>query len=183
MRSRQSYIGMRFGKLTAISEAEPKLRKDRPAPIRRMECRCDCGQFTIAAVPDLKSGNTQSCGCHKIEAIIKSNTTHGHSISISRGGKASLEYNTWRAMIDRCENPRHISYPLYGGRGITVCQRWRSSFKDFLSDMGEKPSKLHSIERERNDGNYEPGNCRWATAKEQFANKRISPEFLAHMGR
>lgn len=176
-------IGVRFGKLTVISEADPKIRKDRGTTIRRMLCYCDCGEKKTVSVPDLRSGNTLSCGCYKIEATKKSNTTHGRSISVSRNGKATTEYHSWRGMIDRCENRRHISYPLYGARGIKVCDRWPNSFEAFLSDMGEKPSKNHSIDRINGDGDYAPSNCRWATGKEQFANQKVSPEFLAHIRR
>lgn len=183
MTPRVNYIGQRFGRLEAIADANPKIRKDRGTQIRRMLCHCDCGAEAIVTVPDLKSGNTVSCGCYKIEATKKSNTTHGRSISVSRGGKATPEYHSWRGMIDRCENERHISYPLYGARGIKVCDRWRNSFEAFLADMGEKPSKTHSIDREKSDGDYTPENCRWATKKEQFANSRVSPEFIAHMRR
>ncbi len=83
------------------------------------------------------------------------------------------EYNNWKAMITRCYNPNADSYPKYGGSGITVCERWRGSFENFFNDMGEKPSPRHSIDRYPNQsGNYEPGNCRWATPLEQSANRR-----------
>ena len=173
--------GQRFGRLVALRETSPKIRKDRGTTIRRYSCQCDCGNSIDVTVPDLRSGNTVSCGCWKIEATKRSNTTHGKSISVSRSGKATTEYHSWRGMIDRCTNERHISYKFYGARGIKVCDRWRSSFEDFLSDMGEKPSKLHSIDRINGDGDYSPDNCRWATGKQQFANQRVSAEFLRHM--
>ena len=91
---------------------------------------------------------------------------HGHAFA----GRRSSEYRTWYAMKQRCTNPNVEHYDRYGGRGITVCERWANSFCNFLADMGLKPSRRHSIDRVNNDGNYEPGNCRWATQKEQANN-------------
>lgn len=89
----------------------------------------------------------------------------------TRGGRISPEYRIWRGIKTRCLNPSDHSYPGYGGRGITICDRWRDSFEDFLADVGRRPSPKHSIDRINNDGSYEPGNVRWATPTEQQLNK------------
>lgn len=97
-------------------------------------------------------------------------TRHG----VTSGGRSNgtPEYAVWKVLKQRCLNPRNAKYPLYGARGITVCDRWRDSFAAFIADMGPRPGKGYSVERKENDGNYEPGNCEWATAKEQAANRR-----------
>lgn len=96
-------------------------------------------------------------------------SVHGHSMA--RKGRGTPTYVSWRSMIARCYNPKHVYYARYGGRGIVVCERWRKSFPNFLADMGEVPEKLQ-IERIDSDKNYEPGNCKWATVKEQALNRR-----------
>lgn len=98
------------------------------------------------------------------------------------GLRSTLEYHIWNSMKDRCFNSKSKSYPRYGGRGITVCERWRDSFTTFYADMGAKPGPGYSIERKDNDGDYEPNNCYWATPKEQNANKSTNVK-VEHNGR
>lgn len=130
-------------------------------------CKCECGKIIKANGSNLIKGNTLSCGCLKLEKIKEATTTHGHS----KNGHTSPEYNTWANMFSRTQNPKNTSFMDYGGRGITLCERWLK-FENFLADMGEKPGKNYSIDRIENDLGYYKENCRWATPQEQADNKR-----------
>lgn len=159
--------GQRFGRLVVAARAASD--KDGRA---MWLCNCDCGRTSAARGKDLRSGNTMSCGCYEREVrdamALVANLRHGHS-----GGRdvaPSPTYQSWRAMKKRCLNLNHTSWPDYGGRGITICDRWLD-FEGFLADMGERPAGT-SIDRIDNDGNYEPSNCRWATGSEQRLNQR-----------
>lgn len=160
MANRPNLIGQTFGRLMVIAEGPKRGAR------RSWACRCVCGNEAAATTSDLRYGDVASCGC-LLKGATAANRKHGHS---HRSG-TSLTYNSWRAMIDRCSNSSHAGFENYGGRGITVCGRWQT-FENFLADMGERPSSKHSIDRIDPDGNYEPDNCRWATAKEQRRNRR-----------
>jgi hypothetical protein len=138
------------------------------------ECHCDCGNSVIVLGDSLCSGRTKSCGCSRVENAAKgskASITHGHT----RNGKRSPEYYTWSGMTQRCTNPHRWNFKDYGGRGIQVCRRWCTAFATFFADMGPKPTPKHRYSLDRwpnNDGNYEPGNCRWATRSQQSSNQR-----------
>lgn len=153
--------GLRFGRLIVVR------REPRPGKPPCWICRCDCGTETIVFGGNLARGNTTSCGCAHAD-IMRSRITHGQT----SGGEISPENKAWQGMRARCENPNITHYADYGGRGITVCERWQK-FENFFADMGLRPSPKHTLDRyPNNNGNYEPGNCRWATMLEQQRNRR-----------
>lgn len=160
-------IGQRFGRLKILGIHEQRSDSGNWSFV----CVCDCGEITIARCGSILGGDTKSCGCLASEAAARINATHGLS--------GTPTFKIWKAMIERCCYRKGRSYKNYGGRGITVCDRWRSSFANFYADMGPRPEgkmkngrALYSIDRIFNDGNYEPGNVRWATPTEQNRNQR-----------
>jgi hypothetical protein len=153
--------GRTFGRLVVTGRA------GRSATGRTLwKCRCECGESVDLRSCNLLSGNTASCGCLHREVVGRLHRTHGKC--------QTDEHEIWKGMLARCLNPNHSSYPNYGGRGITVCGSWRMSFTAFLADVGSRPSPEHSLDRIDNDGNYKPGNVRWATRAEQSENRRVS---------
>jgi len=134
---------------------------------RIWKCRCDCGKERLVSTRDLRKGRSRSCGCFAIEVrSINGNARRTHGL------KSTPEYRAWCDMISRCENEARSAWPDYGGRGISVCERWRKSFEMFLSDVGRRPTPQHSLDRKNNDGGYSSDNVRWATRIEQANNKR-----------
>jgi hypothetical protein len=156
--------GTRFGRLTAVEYAGYR------AGGGVWACVCDCGAKLECYSANLRRGKSQSCGCFRTEVSTARMLRHGHA----RRGLVTSEHRIWRGMIERCTNPNSKSHKYYGGRGIRICERW-GSFEHFIADMGLRPSPAHSIDRIDVNGNYEPANCRWATAFQQARNKRKKP--------
>lgn len=159
--------GVRVGRLVVSRY----LRKDdRGKPV--WHCSCDCGSADVEASHAGLIGRWKtSCGCRRAEtkeAWKTVNYRHG----AKSGGRIASEYPVWQSMKDRCLNPNNQDFAYYGGRGITVCDRWRQSFEAFLEDVGPRPSKRHWIDRLDTNGNYDPGNCAWRTIQEQQRNRR-----------
>lgn len=153
--------GRRFGRLMVQARAND------PGRHTMWHCLCDCGAARIIRASHLTGHLIQSCGCLSADRARMRNSTHG----ATKGYKPTPTYVAWKCMHKRCSNPSPREFPNYKGRGISVCQRW-SDYENFVADMGEKPPGL-TLERVDNDGNYGPGNCVWATPKEQSRNRRV----------
>ncbi len=164
-------IGERFGRLLVLERSGTSKWGD-----IIFRCRCDCGNETRSWGSTLRDGTAKSCGCLNREKIAHSVTRHGNSTRKQR----TPEYNSWAAMMARCRNPRCPEFHYYGGRGITVCERW-NDFKTFLSDMGQRPTKT-TLDRIKVNLNYEPSNCRWAN-KETQSNNRRTNILIEYLGR
>lgn len=162
-------IGNRFGKLIVLEYA------GKSGKYHRWLCQCDCGKQTTARDSTLKNGTTRSCGCSM------RNTIHGWSM---KNGKRPSEYGSWQGIVSRCTSKKDKAFGHYGGRGIKVCDRWRygddkkSGFECFLEDVGPKPPGKYSIDRMDVNGDYRPGNVRWATQREQIHNRRNTVSIL-----
>jgi hypothetical protein len=152
-------LGKRYGRLVVIGRGQTRVN-NKPT----WECLCDCGNRKDIRGTQLQRGTTVTCGCREGRARVDPPgwpRREDHAL-----------YTTWRGMRERCQYLKHVAYDRYGGRGIRVCERWDGDFRAFVEDMGPKPTAQHSIDRIDPDGNYEPSNCRWATASEQNSNKR-----------
>ena len=164
--------GQRFSMLTAI-EPSHQIAYPNTRPHWVWRFLCDCGRETFARAGDVQAGDKQSCGCAsgamKGEGGRKK-ATHGHTRELDGKRARTRTYRIWCAMKTRCTNPNVWNYKYYGGRGIRVCEAWMTSYQQFLADMGECPDGL-SIDRIDNDGDYAPGNCRWADQSTQRKNR------------
>ncbi len=153
--------GLRSGRLKVISYAGRNIRWQ-----SLWNCICECGHQIIALGYNLSNGNTQSCGCWN-DAVRASHRSHGQT----RHGRQTGEYRSWLGAKRRCFNPKAHNFKYYGGRGITMCDRWKNSFEAFFKDMGPRPPGT-SIDRIDTNGHYEPGNAKWSTPTEQARNRR-----------
>jgi hypothetical protein len=153
--------GRKFGRLTVLALHPERYRYGKQT-VPRWLCRCDCGAETVVRGYHLRSGNTASCGCARIEKLKRIKTTHGLA--------KSRAYQAWHNMKSRCLNPNYNSYSYYGGRGISFDERWRE-FDAFYADVGDPPDGL-SLDRPDNDGNYGPTNWRWTDRSTQNRNRR-----------
>lgn len=147
--------GNRYGNLSVISLSD---RKDFRHE-RYWNCKCDCGSLIVVKGCHLRNGNTKGCGCLR-------------GVKIKHGGANSSEYRIWIAIKSRCLNKNNTAYHHYGGRGIKICSEWQNNFDTFIRHVGKRPTSKHSLDRKDNDGDYEPGNVKWATQYEQSRNKR-----------
>lgn len=168
----------RFGSLIVARLNFDFVSDSRGYGIKRHLCLCECGRRVAVRASHLKSGNTTSYGCQSSRATMFIRAKkHGHTA----GGRFTQEYRAWAKMIARCYDLNDEAYADYGGRGITVDPDWRESFEMFFAHIGPKPSPELSIDRINNNGNYEPGNVRWATMTQQQRNRR-SNRLLTYRG-
>lgn len=185
LRIQKDFVPTKYGMLYTIGPAFT-VRSSYPSArgteynrrITWQVCQCDCGDIGIYMLGHIRCGHTTSCGCAQKEAVSRKQRKHGNA--------GTAEYDSWYLMIRRCYRNDTKTYSRYAGRGITVCARWREpngqGLLNFIADMGRKPSPKHTIDRYPDpDGNYEPGNCRWATPEEQ-ANNRKNTVLLTYRG-
>ena len=169
MQPKIDLTGQRFTRWTVISK-----NLERSVYEAYWNCICDCGNIGIIRGSSLRQKQSQSCGCLSSDVTTKRITKHNMYYT--------RIYSIYTSMKQRCLNKNHEAYNQYGGRGIKICDRWLQSFENFYADMGDLPTNKHQIDRINNDGNYEPGNCRWATVAENSRNKKTT-RFLTFGGK
>lgn len=158
MHRRPDLVGNRYGRLLVLSVDKDNQKRD-----SRWICECSCGTKLSVLAMSLKRGSTKSCGCLRDELAAVRAQTHGQT--------RSPEYYSWQSMRQRCNKPNHVAYSSYGGRGISVCERWQNSFENFIADLGPRPAGF-TLDRINNNDGYTPENTRWATGATQNRNRR-----------
>lgn len=159
------FAGERYGRLTLVARVGNVVRYGKQVVMWKM--KCDCGNEVVRKLSDATCGTTKSCGC-----LLRETRSLSGKANITHGLSGTAEYGIWGEIKKRCYTSRHKFFSRYGGRGIGMCQQWRESFHEFYKYVGARPSPLHEIDRyPNNDGNYEPGNVRWAMKKEQCRNR------------
>lgn len=164
-------MGARYGKLVVVAPAVPRLFPSQPHPHKVWKVRCDCGTEQNVLQSNLHSGRSRSCGCEVSPGCVRWHRKSG------RDGFTMLhraEWCIWYRMLERCYNEKHRGYKNYGARGISVCSKWRKSFRSFFEYIGARPSAAYSLDRINVNKSYEPGNVRWATRKQQARNTRTN---------
>ena len=168
-------VGMRFGRLEVIGVSHRLETR-----VYVWACVCDCGALSLVRGQNLRAGTTTSCGCYRNEEVSKrfaGNTScfkHGEITRVDGKRITTPEYRTWQSLKNRCLNPNTPDYKYYGGRGIKVDCYWVASFECFLADMGRRPTPAHTLDRENGDGDYNAGNCKWATRLEPARNRKYA---------
>lgn len=160
-------IGNKFGKLLVTQYAGIKQTQ------KSYLCKCDCGNEVIVLSNNLKKGNSKSCGCSRKESCRKRMS----KLNFKHGETNTKLWRTWKGILDRTTKPKHPHYARYGGKGINICDEWKI-YENFAKYIGQPPTENHSIDRIDNNKGYEPGNVRWATAKEQAANRSTNVRVL-----
>lgn len=171
------HVGDVFGRWTVIGDA-PRWKYQ-----RRFRCICSCGITRDVFSFSLNDGTSRSCGCLHREIVAERTRERATIHGAARVGLRAVEYKIWCGIIDRCTRPGNKSFKNYGGRGISICPEWRSSFPAFLAHIGRRPGPQYSVDRIDNERGYEPGNVRWATRAEQLRNRRAPvPRLLLTAG-
>jgi hypothetical protein len=161
-------IGLQFGRWTVVARSARRRGRE-----RLWDVLCQCGLKAAVSGRELRMHRSLSCGCLAVDLT---------TLRIKHGGTYTAEYLIWHAAKSRCRNPNGSNFHLYGGAGITFCDRWLNDFAAFYADMGPRPSRRHSLDRRDGTKGYEPGNCRWATRDTQNSNKRTN-HFVDYAGR
>jgi len=173
----ETYIGKKFNRLTILDVYMVKRKNNSKKSDKKCMCLCECGNKKETVLSHVISGHTKSCNCYKKEIgqkYLKKYSAENPSPTTTHGMNRTKVHNAWKDIKKRCLNKNFKAFHTWGGRGIEICKEWQDSFIDFYNHIGKppEPSHLYSVDRINNNGNYEPGNVRWATKKQQAQNRR-----------